>query len=129
MTPELTALSLSALLQCLQFALYSVLAQKQVGPRYAASPRDEPRQLTGYAGRAQRALSNHFEGLILFGIGVMTVTYSDKAGGATAIAAGIYLAARALYLPAYLLGWSPWRSLIWFAGFLATVFLLVWSVI
>ena len=41
MTPELTILTLAALLQMLQMGLFSVLAQKQVGPRYAASPRDE----------------------------------------------------------------------------------------
>ena len=129
MTPELTALTLAALLQCLQFALYSVLAQKQVGSKYAASPRDEPRQLTGIAGRAQRALNNHFEGLILFGIAVMAVTYSDRGSAETALAAALYLGARVLYLPAYLFGWTPWRSLIWVAGFLATVFLLVWSLL
>lgn len=129
MTPELTALTLAALLQCAQFVLYSVLAQKQVGRRYGASPRDEPRQLTGYAGRAQRALTNHFEGLILFGIAVMVVTYADATDAYTALAALIYLAARLLYVPAYLFGWAPWRSLIWFAGLLATVFLLVWSLL
>ncbi|WP_425071911.1 MAPEG family protein [Sagittula sp. S175] len=129
MTPELTALTLAALLQCLQFALYSVLAQKQVGSKYAASARDEPRQLTGIAGRAQRALNNHFEGLILFGIAVMVVTYADRGSKETALAALLYLAARVLYVPAYLFGWTPWRSLIWFVGFLATVFLLVWSLL
>ena len=53
MTPELTILTLAALLQMLQMGLFSVLAQKQVGPRYAASPRDEGRSLTGRAGRAE----------------------------------------------------------------------------
>ena len=126
MTPELTALTFAALLQAIHFAIYSVLAQMQVGTRYAASSRDTPRQLTGYAGRAQRAMNNHFEGLILFAIAVMVVTYADKAHGYTALAATTYLIARALYLPAYLFGWTPWRSLIWFIGFLATLFLLVW---
>ena len=68
MTPELTALALAGLLQAAQFALYSVLANLQVGPKYAMGPRDAPRQLTGAAGRAQRALNNHFEGLIFFTI-------------------------------------------------------------
>ena len=38
MTPELTTLTLAALLQGLQFLLFSILAQRQVGPKYAASP-------------------------------------------------------------------------------------------
>lgn len=129
MTPELTALVLAALLQIAQFALFSVLAQKQVGPRYAASPRDTPRQLTGYAGRAQRAMNNHFEGLILFAIAALTVTYSDRGNDITAAAALLYLIARVLYVPAYLFGWAPWRSLIWAAGLLATAIMLVMTLI
>ncbi|MCC0076265.1 MAG: MAPEG family protein [Rhodobacter sp.] len=125
MTPELTALTLAALLQAVQFALYSVLAQMQVGSRYAASPRDNPRQLTGMAGRAQRALANHFEGLILFTIAVLVVTLSEQSTATTQNAAWVYLAARVLYIPGYLFGWAPGRSLIWFVGFLATLTMLL----
>ena len=66
MTPELTALTLAALLQVAQFSLYSLLANLQIGPKTALGPRDEKIELTGKAGRAQRAMNNHFEGLILF---------------------------------------------------------------
>lgn len=125
MTAELTALSLAALLQALQFAAYSITANRQVGPRYAMSPRDEPRQLTGAAGRLQRALINHFEGLILFTIAVVVVTLSDRSNAITQMAAWVYLGARVLYVPAYVFGLSPWRSLIWFVGFLATLAMLV----
>ena len=111
MTPELTALALAALLQGLQFALFSVSAQMQVGSRYAASPRDTPRQLTGFAGRAQRAMNNHFEGLILFTIAVVAVVLGDAGSPLTVLCAWVYLAARVLYVPAYAFGWSPWRSL------------------
>ncbi|OWU85406.1 membrane protein [Oceanicola sp. 22II-s10i] len=125
MTPELTVLALAALLQIAQIALYSVLGQRQVGRRAALRPRDEPVLLTGMAGRAYRAMNNHFEGLILFGIAVMVVTYADKADTITAIYALIYLIARILYVPAYLFGWVPWRSLIWSAGLLATAAMLI----
>ncbi len=91
MTPELTVLVLSALLQCGQFLIYSVLANRQVGPRYALGPRDEPRQLTGTAGRAQRALNNHFEGLVLFTIAVLAIHLSDKGSSLTALLAWAYL--------------------------------------
>ncbi len=125
MTPDLTALVLAALLQIAQFALFSVLAQRQVGPKYAASPRDTPRQLTGYAGRAQRAMNNHFEGLILFTIAVVAVTYADSTSALTVLCALAYLGARLLYIPAYLFGWAPWRSLIWVVGLVATAVMLV----
>ncbi|MFN3954781.1 MAG: MAPEG family protein [Pararhodobacter sp.] len=125
MSPELTVLTLAALLQCAQFLAYSVAANLQVGPRYAMGPRDTPRQLTGAAGRLQRALNNHFEGLILFTIAVAVVTLAGKASVFTAGCAWAYLGARMLYVPAYLLGWSPGRSVIWFAGWLATLAMLV----
>jgi len=125
MPPELLALTLAALLQTLQFAAYSIAANRQVGPRYAAGSRDEPRQLTGTAGRLQRALNNHFEGLILFTIAVLVITLTDQSTPFTAACAWTYLAARALYVPAYALGWNPWRSLIWAFGFLATLAMLI----
>ncbi|MCA0870994.1 MAPEG family protein [Seohaeicola saemankumensis] len=124
MTPELTALTLAALLQVVQFTLYSVTAQKQVGRRYAFSSRDEPRQLTGTAGRLQRAMSNHFEGLILFTIACTVLTLSNQSTPFTAACAWTYLAARVLYVPAYAFGLSPWRSLIWSLGLIATLLML-----
>ncbi len=129
MTPELTVLALAVLLQGAQFVLYSALAQMQVGPKYAASPRDKPRELTGKAGRAQRALNNHFEGLALFTPAVLVITLADASTAFTAGCAWVYLGARILYFPAYLLGWAPGRSLIWFTGFLATMALLLAALI
>ncbi|WP_417627518.1 MAPEG family protein [Pararhodobacter aggregans] len=125
MSPELTALTLAALLQGMQFAIFSVTAQMQVGSRYAASPRDEKRELTGIAGRAQRALSNHFEGLILFAIAVMVVSLAGQSSAVTATAAWVFLGARLVYVPAYLFGWTPWRSVFWFVGWLATYAMLI----
>lgn len=125
MTPELTALALAGLLQFAQFLLYSILANRQVGSRYALGPRDEPRQLTGYAGRAQRALNNHFEGLILFTLAVVVVSLGGQSTAFTAACGWVYLAARLLYVPAYLFALTPWRSLIWCVGLAATVLMLL----
>ena len=125
MTPELTALALSGLLQVAQYAVFSVTANMQVGVGYSTSPRDEHRPLTGMAGRLQRALQNHFEGLILFTLAVVVVTASNQSGGLTAACGWAYLAARIAYVPAYAFGWVPWRSVIWFVGFFATLIMLV----
>ena len=125
MTPELTALTLAALLQVLQFVAYSVAANRQVGTKAAMGPRDEQIHLTGTAGRLQRAMNNHFEGLILFSIAVMVITYSGQNDDKTALACAAYLIARTLYVPAYVFGWVPWRSLIWAVGFIATLYLLL----
>lgn len=129
MTPELTALTLATLLQAVQFALYSATAQRQVGTKYAAGPRDEQRPITGLAGRLQRALNNHFEGLILFTIAVVVVTLSEQSTPFTAACAYGYLIARIAYVPAYAFGLTPWRSLIWFIGFFATLAMLVSTLI
>jgi len=81
--------------------------------------------LTGSAGRFQRALNNHFEGLILFTIAVLVITLGEKTSAFTAACAWAYLGARVLYVPAYALGWVPWRSLIWMVGFGATTIMLI----
>lgn len=125
MPPELTALTLAALLQVLQFAAYSIAAQLQVGVKAALGPRDNIPQLTGSAGRLQRAMNNHFEGLILFSIACMVITLSDQSTPLTAACAYAYLAARIAYVPAYVLGLVPWRSLVWAIGFAATVLMLL----
>lgn len=125
MTPELMALTLAALLQVLQFCAYSIASITQVGVYKAAGPRDKAIVLTGVAGRLQRAMNNHFEGLILFTIAVVVITYTDQSDSKTMLFAFTYLGARILYVPAYVLGLAPWRSLIWFIGLAATVAMLL----
>jgi uncharacterized MAPEG superfamily protein len=125
MTHELTILTLAALLQVVQFALYSVAAQRQVGSKAAIGPRDRMVELTGTAGRLQRAMNNHFEGLILFTIAVVVVTTGDQSRTLTQSCATLYLIARILYIPAYVWGLAPWRSVIWSVGLLATVVMLI----
>jgi uncharacterized MAPEG superfamily protein len=125
MTPELTVLVLAALLQCVQMALYSVAGNAQAGTKVALSPRDAKIELTGMAGRLQRAMNNHFEGLILFGIAAVVIAVSDQSTTVTATAAWIYLVARILYVPAYAWGLVPWRSVVWGVGWLATLVMLL----
>ncbi|WP_299283793.1 MAPEG family protein [uncultured Tateyamaria sp.] len=132
MTPELTALTLAALLQVVQFVLMAVPANLELGQGKTLSPRDRERlggsledQLSTRTARLYRALNNHFEGLILFTIACVIVTLADKSTSFTALCAYTYLIARIAYVPAYAFGLSPWRSYIWFVGFLATTSMLV----
>ncbi|WP_104018291.1 MAPEG family protein [Roseovarius nitratireducens] len=127
MTPELTALTLAALLQVVQYLLYAIPANLELGPGYTMSARDrEPsKQMSDGTARLGRALTNHFEGLILFTIAVVTVTLGDQSTPLTAACAWTYLAARMAYIPAYYLGLRPWRSLIWAVGFFATLLMLL----
>ena len=125
MTPELKILTLAALLQVVQFLLYSVTAQMQVGTKAALSPRDRNIDLTGTAGRLQRAMNNHFEGLIFFTIAAVVLSVSGQSTPVTTTCAYLYLVARVLYIPAYAFGLTPWRSVIWGVGFIATITMLV----
>ncbi len=128
MTPELTALAFAGLLQVVQYVLMSVPANLELGTRRTLSPRDTAdlaKEVSPRTGRLIRALDNHFEGLILFTLAVVVVTLSDQSTAFTAAMAWIYLAARVAYVPAYAYGLSPWRSLIWAAGFFATVLMLL----
>jgi uncharacterized MAPEG superfamily protein len=132
MTPELTALALAGLLQAAQFVLMAVPVNLEVGSRRTLSPRDGDdltRDLSPRTGRLVRALNNHFEGLILFTLAVVVVTLSDQSTAFTAACAWTYLIARLLYVPAYAYGWNPWRSLIWFAGWLASVAMILASLL
>ena len=127
MTPELTALALAGLLQAVQYALFAIPANLELGTGYTASPRDRPpsRQLSIRTGRLQRALDNHFEGLILFTLAVIVVTLGQQSTAFTAGCGWTYLAARVLYVPAYVFGWRPWRSAVWGVGFFATLAMIV----
>ncbi len=121
MTPELTVLALAGLLQVVHYALFGVAANMQLGADYALGPRDEGRKLSGIPQRLQRAMSNHFEGLILFTLAVVVIEQSGANSTLTAGCAWAYLAARVVYIPAYAYAWVPWRSVIWAVGFVSTV--------
>ena len=130
MTPELTVLALAGLLQAGQFVLMAVPANLELGPAKTLGPRDGldlKAQVSPRTGRLIRALDNHFEALILFIVAVVVVTLAGRSSGFTAAMAWTYLAARILYVPAYALGWVPWRSVIWSVGWAATVAMLVAS--
>ena len=131
MTPELTALTLAALLQVVQYVLMAVPANLELGPGKTLSPRDPGRlgqplidQVSPGTGRLFRALNNHFEGLILFSIAVMVITVSNQSSAVTVTSAWVYLVARILYVPAYVIAVGMWRSAIWGLGFLATIVML-----
>ena len=129
MTTELTVLTLAALWQVVQYALMSVPANLELGTARTFGPRDDDLAglLSPTTARLHRALGNHFEGLILFTIAVLVIALSDGSTPLTRICAWVYLTARIAYVPAYAFGLSPWRSLVWLAGFGATVLMLLAS--
>lgn len=129
MGAELTALGLAAFLQALQIGLAGWSMNRDVGVAWNAGPRDTVPEMSALTGRLRRAVDNHFQGLVLFAIAVLLVTLGGQGNALTAGCAWVYLLARALYVPAYAFGWSPWRSLIWAAGFAATMLMILAALI
>lgn len=128
MAAEATALGLAALLQAVQIGLAGLSMNRDVGPKWNAGPRDSQPPLSPLTGRLRRAVTNHFEGLILFAIAVLLVVMTDNSTALTVICAWTYLAARVIYVPAYAYGWAPWRSVIWGVGFIATLFMIIYAI-
>ncbi len=117
------------ILQAVQIGLAGTAMNRDVGPDYNAGPRDTPpelsRDLSPMTGRLRRAVNNHFEALAFFTIAVVLVQFTQSNSGLTAACAWLYLLARILYVPAYAFGWSPWRSIIFGVGFLASFVMIV----
>ena len=134
--PEARVLALAGLLQALQYVLMAVPANLELGTAKTLSPRDPARlgrplaeQVSPVTGRLHRALSNHFEGLVLFTLAVVALALTGASNGLTLLCAWTYLAARVLYVPAYALGLVPWRSAVWLVGWLATVAMMIVAVL
>lgn len=129
MTPELTVLALAAILQAFQIGLAAITLNRDVGAQWNAGPRDTQPELSPMTGRLRRAVNNHFESLAFFTIAVVVTGMSGQNNAFTAGAAWIYLAARVAYVPAYAFGWTPWRSVIWGVGFVATMAMIISALI
>ncbi|SMO37394.1 MAPEG family protein [Paracoccus laeviglucosivorans] len=127
MSAETTALALAALLQAAQIGLAAMSMNRDVGAKWNAGPRDRQPEFSAVTGRLRRAVDNHFEGLVLFTIAVIVVSLSDAGGILTGFCAWLYVLARVAYIPAYAYGWTPWRSVIWGVGFLATLVMILAS--
>jgi len=129
MSTELTVLILAALLQVVQYLIFAVPANLELGTARTLGPRDEPidisKECSRTTARLGRALNNHFEALVLFAIAVVAVELSGKSSTLTALCAHAYLIARILYVPAYASGAVPWRSVLFGVGFLATLLMLL----
>lgn len=124
-SPELVVLGLAAILQAIQIGLAGWSMGRDGLSGWNAGPRDAEPQFSARTGRLRRAVNNHFEALAFFTIAVVLVQFTQSNGGLTATCAWLYLFARVLYVPAYALGWSPWRSLIFGVGFLATMLMIL----
>ena len=113
MYPELKLLGFAVLIGLIQLVWASIAAQPQRGLKWNAGPRDEPRPLTGMAGRLERAFANYRETFPLFAALLIAVYLGGKLSDLTLTATVTYVVARAIYVPLYAFGVPYVRSLVW----------------
>lgn len=99
--------------------LTGMLTQLDMG--YLLSSRDQTRTLEGMLGRTERAFNNSVTALVLFAVPVLVMGLRDTYTGQSLLAAQVFLAARIVYIPAYIFGITGLRTAVWLAGFLATL--------
>ena len=93
---------------------------------WLSGPRDEARPVTGMAARLDRALRNFLETFPLFAAAVLACVATGKVGGTlTVYGAGLYVAARALYVPLYAAGTPMVRTLVWTASMIGILMVIV----
>lgn len=122
-TDELSILIVYGLVTALLLGAKLTGMMTQLDMGYLLSSRDEHRTLEGMLGRADRALSNSITALALFAPPILVLGLKDNFTGESLLAAQVFLAARIVYVPAYVFGIRGVRTAVWLAGFLATILL------
>lgn len=124
---ELYMLAAATLLALLAFIPGSIhKAQAYGGLDWLISNRDvtDKPELTGAAARAERAHANFKENYPAFVAAVLLLVYSGHTGMATAVASAVFVAARILYISAYIRGIPLLRTSLWTLGWASTIFIL-----
>ena len=92
---------------------------------WLTGPRDDPRPVSGVAARLDRALKNFLETFPLFAAALIACVAAGKLGTLTLYGAGLYVIARALYVPLYASGVALVRTLVWTASVIGIVMVIV----
>ncbi len=123
---EMTMLWLSIALGLVHLAVTATASVGVKGLPWAAGPRDDPgKPLNAMAGRLDRSFKNFLETFPLFAAAVVMGAIAGKHGAMGATGATIYLWARLIYIPAYLVAIPFVRTLIWAASLVGIVMVLL----
>ncbi len=119
---ELQMLFCAMALGLAQLLIATLAAVGTRGLPWAAGPRDEAGAPFGkIAGRLDRAYWNFLETFPFFAAAVLLIHALDKSTATSSLGAQIYVWARLLYIPAYVIGVPFLRTLIWAASFAGIV--------
>ena len=111
LTTELTVMGWSFVLLLAHMATQASTALRDRGMYFNAGPRDDPKPLGRIAARAERAFENFKETYPVFIALALGLAVTGRSGGPAATGAWIWLGARAVYLPLYVLGVPYVRTL------------------
>ncbi|MGE0178373.1 MAG: MAPEG family protein [Sphingomonas sp.] len=126
MTTELTMLAWGCLLAIVHIFAAVRAKTAQYGTKWNVGARDETLPpLNPIAGRLARAQANFFETFPVMIAAVAIVSIADLESRWTAIGAGLWLAARLIYLPLYGFGVPMVRTLVWAAS-IAGIGMVLW---
>ncbi len=123
MSGELTILALYGLVVVVIVLFHVVTAVMQVGLTMILNARDEMPELTGVAGRLERATQNAVVAMALFAPAILILAATGGLTASTLLAAKVFLIARIIHPVLYVMGIPLLRTLTWLAGFLATAWL------
>ena len=114
MKPELTLLVCAIVLAFAQLLAGVIGAMQQVGLPALLGNREGLPEITGWAGRAQRAHRNMVENLVLFAALVLVAVVAGRTNATTLLGAQIFVWARLAYAIIYVIGLPLLRTLSWF---------------
>lgn len=125
MPVELKMLAFSSVLGLLQLLAATHLSTAQRGLKWNFSARDQKAaDLTGVAGRLDRAFKNFMETFPFFAAAALGLVVWKLNDNVSALGSTIYFVARLVYVPVYAMGTPVLRTIIWGISFVGLVMVL-----
>ena len=123
---ELKLLGAAIVVGLVQLLWAAAAARAQQDLKWAAGPRDTPMPVGGVAARLDRAFWNFAATFPFLAAAVLACAVAGKLGTPLTVwGAGLYVAARALYVPLYASGIPTVRTLVWFVSLVGLVMVIV----
>lgn len=124
---ELQILWCAVVLGLVQLVLATMASVGGRGMPWGTGPRDEgwPALQNKYAARLERAYKNFIETFPFFAVAVLLAFALSKSTPETVLGAKIYIWARLLYVPAYVIAIPFTRTLIWTASIVGIVMIVL----
>jgi uncharacterized MAPEG superfamily protein len=122
---ELACLELSVVLWLVHVLVQATVGNVELPSGYLFTSRDKPAATNGLLfGRATRALANYVENFTPFVAVALALMVTQRTGGFGALGATIWILARTVYIPVYLLGITYARTLLWAISIVGLVMML-----